>query len=91
MTLASEVILRSREVRREAANAIDHTQRLQEAAHESVNEHIIKKIAQTVTLTVSAQIATLVQWIPPPKVFYVLCKKYNSTTPNVSEFPLQRK
>ena len=59
MTLAGEVILRSREIRREAANAIDHTQRLQEAAHEAVNENVIKKIAQTVTLMVSARMATV--------------------------------
>lgn len=53
MTLASEVILRSAEIRREVASAVDHTHRLQQAAHESVNENLIKKISQTITLTVS--------------------------------------
>lgn len=57
--LASEVIVRSKEIRREAVNAIDHTQRLQQAAHESVNENIIKKIAQTITLTVSLTVTVL--------------------------------
>lgn len=53
MMLASEAILRSKEMRREVASAVDHAQRLQQAAHESVNENLIKKIAQTITVTVS--------------------------------------
>lgn len=52
INLASEVILKSHDVRREAMSAMDHTQRLQQAAHESVNESLIKRIAQTVTLAV---------------------------------------
>lgn len=51
MMLASEAILRSKEMRREVASAVDHAQRLQQAAHESVNENLIKKIAQTITVT----------------------------------------
>jgi hypothetical protein len=58
MTMASDVVLRNREIRRVAENAIDHTQQLQQAMHESVNENIIKKIAQTVTLTVSLETST---------------------------------
>lgn len=53
ITLASEAILKSREIKKEVISAIDHTHRLQQAAHESVNENIIKKIAQTITITVS--------------------------------------
>ena len=54
MTLASEAIHTSQEIRKQVASAIDHTHRLQQAAHEAVNDNIIKKIAQTVTLTVSS-------------------------------------
>ena len=53
MSAAAEAISQSRLLRQEAASAIDHTHRMQEAAHEAVNETLIRKIAQTVTLTVS--------------------------------------
>ena len=53
MGVASEAICKSRDIRQDAASAIDHTHRMQQAAHESVNESLIRKIAQTITLTVS--------------------------------------
>ena len=49
---AVEAMERSRMVRKELASTIGHTTRLQQAAHNSVNEGIIKKIAATVTLRV---------------------------------------
>ncbi len=52
MNMASEAIQTSRTIRQEVASVIDHTQRLQQAAHESVNEGITRKLAQTITLTV---------------------------------------
>ena len=55
MTLASEAATNSRVIRQELYNAIDHTQRLQQVAHASVNEGLTRKLAQTVTLTVSCQ------------------------------------
>ena len=52
MSLAAEAIQKSQEIRQQVASAIDHTQRLQQAAYDAVNENVIKKIAQTVTLAV---------------------------------------
>ena len=52
ITQAVEAMERSRMVRKELASTIGHTARLQQAAHNSVNEGIIKKIAATVTLKV---------------------------------------
>ena len=49
---AAEAMERSRMVRKELASTIGHTARLQQAAHNSVNEGMIKKIAATVTLKV---------------------------------------
>lgn len=49
---AVEAMERSRMVRKELASTIGHTARLQQAAHASVNEGIIKKIAATITLKV---------------------------------------
>ena len=47
---AVEAMERSRMVRKELTPTIRHTAHLQQAAHISVNEGIIKKIAATVTL-----------------------------------------
>lgn len=47
---AVEAMERSRMVRKELSSTIGHTTRLQQAAHMSVNEGIIKKIAATITL-----------------------------------------
>ena len=55
-SLSSESILKSRALRKEVASIIDHTDRMQQAAHASVNEGLTRKIAQTVTLTVSFKI-----------------------------------
>ena len=49
---ASEAVSRSRVIRQEAASVIDHTHRMQQAAHDAVNEMLVRKIAQTITLTV---------------------------------------
>ena len=51
--MAKEAISNSQSIRREVADAIDHTERLQRAAHSSVNEGLTRKLAQTVTMTVS--------------------------------------
>ena len=53
---AVEAMERSRMVRKELASTIGHTARLQQAAHNSVNEGIIKKIAATITLKVKSSI-----------------------------------
>lgn len=55
MLLAREAISQSQTIRREVADAVDHTDRLQKAAHSSVNEGLTRKLAQTVTMTVSIQ------------------------------------
>ena len=59
MTQASEAIGISREIRQQLHTVIDHTQRMQDAAHSSVNEGITRKLAQTVTLSVSRFKASL--------------------------------
>ena len=53
MMLAKEAGKRAEEIRMELTSAIDHTERLQRSAHESVNEGLVNKLAMTVTLTVS--------------------------------------
>ena len=53
MILAREAISQSQTIRREVADAVDHTERLQKAAHSSVNEGLTRKLAQTVTMAVS--------------------------------------
>lgn len=50
--MAAEAIVKSREIRQEAINTVDHTHQLQQAAHDTIHESFIKKIAHTVTLTV---------------------------------------
>ena len=50
--LASEAIVRSREIRRELRAAIDNKRTQQLSAHSTVNEGLTRKIAETVTLTV---------------------------------------
>lgn len=71
MTLARDTISQSQTIRKEVADAIDHTERLQRAAHSSVNEGITRKLAQTVIMTVSARI---INSIP------CMCCQYNIST-----------
>ena len=52
--LAKEARKKAEEIRMELTSAIDHTERLQRSAHESVSEGLINKLAMTVTLTVSS-------------------------------------
>ena len=51
--LASDAILKSQEIRRELRAAIDNKKLQQVAAHNTVNEGITRKLAETVTLTVN--------------------------------------
>ncbi len=51
--MAADDISTSQSIRKEVINAIDHTDRLQKAAHSSVNEGLTRKLAQTVTMSVS--------------------------------------
>ena len=44
---------KSKSLRKEINDAVDHTQRMQMAAHSAVNEGLTRKLAQTVTLSVS--------------------------------------
>lgn len=53
MMLASEAVSKSKMIRDELYSAISHTWQMQKAAHASVNEGLTRKLAQTVTLTVS--------------------------------------
>ena len=53
MKMAADDISTSQSIRKEVINAIDHTDRLQKAAHSSVNEGLTRKLAQTVTMSVS--------------------------------------
>lgn len=55
MMLGSEAISKSRVIRQELYTAIGRTKFSQQAAHASVNEGLTRKLAQTVTLTVSAK------------------------------------
>ena len=54
MTLASDARGKSQGIRQELHKAIEQTQRLQQASHDTVNEGLTRKLAQTVTLTVSS-------------------------------------
>ena len=51
--VASEAILKSQETRRELRAAIDNKKLLQVSAHNTVNEGLTRKLAETVTLTVN--------------------------------------
>ena len=55
MMLGSEAVSKSRVIRQELYTAIDRTKFSQQAAHASVNEGLTRKLAQTVTFTVSAK------------------------------------
>ena len=52
MSSAGDARSKSQDIRRELASAIEHTERLQRSAHESVNESLVNKLAATVTLKV---------------------------------------
>ena len=52
--VASEAILKSQEIRRELRAAIDNKKLLQVATHNTVNEGLTRKLAETVTLTVNS-------------------------------------
>lgn len=49
---AEEARARSAYLRRELKDAIDRTEKLQKAAHKSVNDGITQKVAETITLKV---------------------------------------
>ena len=49
---AMEAMAKSKAIRKEVVEVIDHTHRMQIAAHSAVNEGMVRKLAQTVTLTV---------------------------------------
>ena len=53
MDAAMESMAKSKVIRKEVMEAIDHTHRMQMAAHSAVNEGLVRKLAQTVTLSVS--------------------------------------
>ena len=55
MMLGSDAVSKSRVIRQELYTAIDHTRYSQQAAHASVDEGLTRKLAQTVTLTVSVE------------------------------------
>lgn len=50
---AKDAMAKSKSIRKEIAEAVDHTHRMQVAAHSAVNEGLTRKLAQTVTLSVS--------------------------------------
>lgn len=56
MTLASDARGKSQGIRQELHKAIEQTQRLQQASHDTVNEGLTRKLAQTVTLTQHLQV-----------------------------------
>lgn len=62
MMLAKEACQRAEEIRRELTSAIDHTERLQMSAHESVSEGLVNKLATTVTLSVGDWGGWLLEW-----------------------------
>ena len=44
-----------KKVRAEAASVVSHTERLQKASHDSVNEGLTRKLAETITLKVNVE------------------------------------
>lgn len=50
---ASDAILKSQGIRQEVTHVVDHAHQLQQVAHEAVDVSLAKKLAHTVTLTVS--------------------------------------
>ena len=79
MDAAKEAMARSKVIRREITEAIDHTHRMQVAAHAAVNEGLTRKLAQTVTLTVSiiTCIALVLQpWLYILRIIHVVVAEY---------------
>ncbi|CAI8026580.1 Coiled-coil domain-containing protein 105 [Geodia barretti] len=54
--LASEAILKSQEIRRELRAAVDNKKLLQVSAHNTVNEGLTRKLAETITITQHLQV-----------------------------------
>lgn len=73
MDAAKEAMAKSKVIRREIAEATDHTHRMQVAAHAAVNEGLTRKLAQTVTLTVS--IFTCIVLVLPIATAYNTCSR----------------
>ena len=53
MQLATEAISKSQEIRRELRSVVDNKKLSQTTTHNTVNEGFTRKLAETVTLTVS--------------------------------------